>query len=255
MAAWTVLHALMALLLANTHANVSMDTGEKCGTAPKPIVPRTLPEPVVPVIPTLMCYECQSGISNQHCIRTGRLAKCQTNQGSCQNTVRINNGQLQIMKGCKQTQACESNMRQNNVVGKVDASMRKWGVHTQCSFSWQQTTCRCCCSTDRCNSRPLYCATDKAQNAVAKYDKGSTVLKAVTKQPQLGERIALRDHPCFYNPCGNGAECIREEGEKYSCKCQPGWRDSHCNTPSSRRNRARVALSKARSGFLHLFGQ
>merc|ERR1712224_393381 len=75
-----------------------------------PVVPdlTVVVKPVVPVstIPGLMCYECQSSVSNQDCIKRGRLAKCQSNQGSCQNTVRINHGRLQIIKGCKQTQAC-----------------------------------------------------------------------------------------------------------------------------------------------------
>jgi len=219
----------------------------------------------------LRCYECQSSVSNQDCIRRGKLATCQSNQGSCQNTVRINHGRLQISKGCKQTQACENNLRQNRIGRVTNTKNEKWGVHAQCSFSWQQTTCRCCCSSDKCNSRPLYCVSDTVQAKVATLSKRQEPVK-VEKIKSTGQRNlqpatnnARDSHPCTYNPCGNGAECIRLPAQRYSCKCRPGWRDSHCNTPMSRRDRARArwiagrATAKARmqeikSEFMALLG-
>merc|ERR1712159_525503 len=200
-------------------------------------------------------------VSNQDCIRTGRLAKCDYNQGSCQNTVRINHGRLQITKGCKQTQACENNMRQNSVVGTVDKKMKKWGVHTQCSFSWQQTTCRCCCSSDRCNSRPLYCISDKDQDEFDKLigspvkpaPEGKKYQEPVDTGSERARPQAHTNHPCTWNP-GNGAECIKLSGSKYKCKCQPGWRDSHCNTPISRRARTRLRIKEVSQKFLRMVG-
>merc|ERR1712136_345750 len=100
--------------------------------------------------PALMCYECRSDRSNEDCIRRGRLTKCQANQGSCENTVRVNHGRLEIIKGCKQTEACNNNMLQN----KLSSSSGR----TQCNFGAYETVCRCCCTSSKCNNRPLYCA-------------------------------------------------------------------------------------------------
>lgn len=251
----------------------------------------------------LMCYECTSSISNHECLRTGRLARCAVNQGSCQNTVRISNGKLQITKGCKQTSACASNMRQNSAVGSVEKSIAKYGVHAQCSFSWQQTTCRCCCESSRCNRSPLYCASaSKVQaqlsdkNPLAGPRKftpllltrgvGPMALKSnnaapePTRAPYKADPNAKKNphdaHPCTFKPCANGGKCIRINlgqfgQEDYRCECKEGWKDSHCNTPVSRRTtimprrympriirRGTMTLTanlqKVRSGFFKLLG-
>jgi len=52
------------------------------------------------------------------------------------------------------------------------------------------------------------------------------------KPAQKGGFDTPQGNPCVTgNPCGNGGSCIAGEGMKYSCRCQPGWGDSHCNTP------------------------
>lgn len=101
----------------------------------------------------ILCYQCTSDESNKHCIATGRLTRCHINDQSCQNTVRVQNGRMQIHKGCKQKEACESNQMQNDF---RTYRSKSWGT-AQCSFTLSTTVCRCCCDTNRCNNGPLYC--------------------------------------------------------------------------------------------------
>lgn len=176
-------------------------------------------------IPGLMCYECQSSQSNKHCLLTGKVTECQYNQKSCQNTVRIQNGRLQIQKGCKQTQACSNNMKQNTYRSRL-------GGHTQCSFGWHTTVCRCCCQTNNCNENPLYCQNAAVQVYVDDIESniGKKKNTEVGRKRPVASQSAWDKHPCEYNPCSNGGACVRGIGQKYTCKCATGWRDSHCNT-------------------------
>jgi len=221
--------------------------------------------------PALMCYECRSDRSNEDCIRGGRLTKCQANQGSCENTVRVNHGRLEIIKGCKQTQACNNNMLQN----KLSSSSGR----TQCNFGAYETVCRCCCTSSKCNSRPLYCAHADLQligNGVQGTGKEYTIANLLRsprrrysypnrqrhmrtnpnyfntqqqqqRQQQQQQRRTHRNwwgtryaaHPCRHNPCSNGGTCVRGFGSRYTCRCPAGWMDSHCNTPISLNRSAR----------------
>lgn len=114
----------------------------------------------------LLCYECTSDESNKHCISTGKLTRCHINDQSCQNTVRVQSGRMQIHKGCKQKEACKSNQIQNDL---RTYRSKNWGS-AQCSFSISSTVCRCCCDTNKCNSGPLYCKEDM-QRTLSLYDK------------------------------------------------------------------------------------
>jgi len=220
--------------------------------------------------PALMCYECRSDRSNEDCIRRGRLTKCQANQGSCENTVRVNHGRLEIIKGCKQTEACNNNMLQN----KLSSSSGR----TQCNFGAYETVCRCCCTSSKCNNRPLYCAHADLQeigNGVQGTGKEYTIANLLRsprrrysypnrqrhlrtnpnyfntqqqqQQVQLQQRRTTRNwwgtryaaHPCRHNPCSNGGTCVRGFGSRYTCRCPAGWMDSHCNTPISLNRSAR----------------
>jgi len=190
----------------------------------------------------LTCYTCQSSISNQDCIRNGQLQLCAWNQDSCENTVRINNGRMEIHKGCKEANACENNQLQNTV-------RKSWGV-TQCSFGYQTTTCRCCCQTTMCNSRPLYCANADQQAVLQNLElnpinqRNATQQQTQRNQARIQQQQVVQQqqpatgsvdaHPCTYNPCSNGGTCVKAWGRaRYRCRCKPGWRDSHCNTPVS----------------------
>jgi len=190
----------------------------------------------------LTCYTCQSSISNQDCIRNGRLQLCAWNQDSCENTVRINNGRMEIHKGCKEANACDNNQLQNTV-------RKAWGV-TQCNFGYQSTTCRCCCQTTMCNSRPLYCANPDQQALLQNLElnpidqRNATRQRTQQNQARIQQQQVVQQqqpatgrvdtHPCTYNPCSNGGACVRAWGrDRYRCRCPPGWRDSHCNTPVS----------------------
>jgi len=190
----------------------------------------------------LTCYTCQSSISNQDCIRNGQLQLCAWNQDSCENTVRINNGRMEIHKGCKEANACDNNQLQNTV-------RKAWGV-TQCSFGYQSTTCRCCCQTTMCNSRPLYCANPDQQALLDNLElnpidqRNASPQQTQQNQARIQQQQVVQQqqpasgsvnaHPCTYNPCSNGGACVRAWGrDRYRCRCPPGWRDSHCNTPVS----------------------
>jgi len=182
--------------------------------------------------PALMCYECQSAISNEHCLLTGKITQCRENQGSCQNTVRVQDGRLEIHKGCKQTEACINNMRQNGARSVL-------GGLAQCSFQWSMTVCRCCCQTSNCNEGALFCLNNRNEAYVDTLGNNLGEASRYYRPRPRGDTnsVALSQHPCVNNPCSNGGQCVRGEGLNYRCECASGWRDSHCNTPVQTRQR------------------
>lgn len=36
---------------------------------------------------------------------------------------------------------------------------------------------------------------------------------------------------CYPNPCQNGAQCIIENNNEFSCNCLPGWTGRVCDSP------------------------
>nr|XP_026693431.1 E-selectin-like [Ciona intestinalis] len=87
-----------------------------------------------------LCFVCDTAKSNEHCTRIGRIRRCASDQ-MCQNEARTTDRGVRIWKRCKQKLACENNYRQN----------------VQCNPSELGSICRCCCNTDRCNLKLLYC--------------------------------------------------------------------------------------------------
>jgi len=209
----------------------------------------------------LLCYECHSGISNKHCLSSGKIIKCVRGQQSCRNTVRVQHGKVEIQKGCKQTRAC-----QNNVMHYAKTYRSKSHGMTQCSFITRQTLCRCCCKNDKCNGNPIYC---NIKDDNRRYLKGITTNHSISlsalemhrylfkasnvqnNQRQLNNQLNNINyqsrqqvftnanynkkprHVCDNNPCRNGGTCVRGWGPKYHCMCAANWTDSHCNTPKS----------------------
>jgi len=189
------------------------------------------------------CWECHNARTNAACLANGRLRQCDYNQGSCQNTIRVNHGRVRISKTCKQTQACMNNQRQNN--------QRAW-LGLQCNMTPQNIVCRCCCQTDECNDKALYCRGAREQAAMKAYETNQPKQESQQGQQRQTNNNNNRNNandntnrnnqnnyvqpksqnPCHTGtPCGNGATCVVGDGHQYKCKCTDGWTDSHCNTP------------------------
>jgi len=103
---------------------------------------------ILTTIEALRCWKCENAPSNDDCLLDGTIEECRPNQGSCQNTVRLDNGNIRIDKRCKQTVACRNNMQQN------DAGA--WHP-VQCNMYGKNAVCRCCCEGEKCNSEALWC--------------------------------------------------------------------------------------------------
>lgn len=205
------------------------------------------------------CWECKNAKSNAECLASGEIRYCQPNQMSCQNTVRASNGKVWIEKGCKQTQACRNNQMQNGGAA--------W-IGMQCSINPQNIVCRCCCESNECNDKALYCrgtweqrqllameqgvhpcgsplCSNRGQctNNVCQCENGFEGKHCENKiVPDDGEIVEDRKedvsiirptgNPCEDGvPCGNGATCVFITLGQYRCECADGWEGINCNTP------------------------
>ncbi|XP_002128544.3 E-selectin-like [Ciona intestinalis] len=101
----------------------------------------------------LRCFTCNGASSNEECNLKGRIVQCQSNEGSCQNEVRLSEGRYySITKRCKQTAACSNNQEQNQKPA--------W-IPTQCNPAFtNNSVCRCCCTENECNARAMPCDKD-----------------------------------------------------------------------------------------------
>lgn len=91
----------------------------------------------------LQCWTCDA-TSVSECHFQGTLETCQDNEESCQYEQRKRKGVVtQIKTGCKATDSCENNKKQNFI--------GKWNF-TQCRPESTQahSVCRQCCDTDNC---------------------------------------------------------------------------------------------------------
>nr|CAB3261878.1 uncharacterized protein LOC100177472 [Phallusia mammillata] len=89
------------------------------------------------------CYTCNNVESEDKCSRLKDVKLCGYGE-ICQSEVRqIDHGKQAITKSCKQAEACENNFLNNN--------------RLQCRPGQRNSVCRCCCSTDYCNSDAMHC--------------------------------------------------------------------------------------------------
>lgn len=154
----------------------------------------------VTVTTGLRCWECSNAVTNKKCLEDGRLRVCDRNEGSCQNTIRVSNGKMTLFKGCKQTQACKNNMRQN---GPISAA---W-YPIQCSMQPQNTVCRCCCSTNGCNEYAFFCRGDSQRRSL--------------------QRLEEENHACGKPLCNNVGRCYKQ-GDKFKCACNRDFEGRQC---------------------------
>jgi len=154
----------------------------------------------IAVVSGLRCWECINASSNKECLEQGKVSTCRGNEGSCQNTIRVSNGKVTMFKSCKQTQACRNNMRQN---GPAEA---KWHP-IQCTMEPQNTVCRCCCSTNRCNENAYFCRGDSMK---------------------LNFKLLQEDsHACGTPLCNNVGRCHKKDNQ-FQCACNRDYEGRQC---------------------------
>lgn len=178
----------------------------------------------------LSCWECENAKSNKDCLKNGKVSLCAKNQGSCQNSIRSSHGEVTIHKSCKQTEACVNNMKQNGPLALA------WHP-IQCSFQPQNTVCRCCCSTNKCNEHALFCRGAPAQNRFQAMEesKRSNLVVSASNPRRLRSQQNLPRSPSSFEDidecaginngmgnCVHAHSCTNTIGS-FICHCKKGW--------------------------------
>ncbi|XP_077867284.1 uncharacterized protein LOC144356284 [Saccoglossus kowalevskii] len=92
------------------------------------------------------CNSCNGVTSNDECLET---EICSSNKPYCLSSLRLEDGELRIYKGCKQAQACRNSELHNPAECSIDA------IATKCSF---------CCDQEDQDDRLDCIQSDRATN-------------------------------------------------------------------------------------------